>query len=121
MAAQNPQEVASQAASQRKSEQVSRADADILRRGLSTFAELGYQATTVRELAKRLIEQQPGGAWQARARVRAVRVGQPSGYGPRHTGGYPRPGRDAAGSAVLLGPATGAAPGQPRLPSVGRR
>jgi AcrR family transcriptional regulator len=29
-------------------------DAEILRRGLATFAELGYQATTVRELAKRL-------------------------------------------------------------------
>jgi TetR/AcrR family transcriptional regulator len=54
MVAQNPQEVASQAASQRKSGQITRADADIFRRGLSTFAELGYQATTVRELAKRL-------------------------------------------------------------------
>lgn len=29
-------------------------DAEILRRGLDTFAELGYDATTVRELAKRL-------------------------------------------------------------------
>jgi TetR/AcrR family transcriptional regulator len=54
MVAQNPQEVASQAASQRKSGQITRADADIFRRALSTFAELGYQATTVRELAKRL-------------------------------------------------------------------
>jgi AcrR family transcriptional regulator len=29
-------------------------DAAVLRRGLDTFAELGYEATTVRELAKRL-------------------------------------------------------------------
>ncbi|MGI5139264.1 MULTISPECIES: TetR/AcrR family transcriptional regulator [unclassified Streptomyces] len=33
---------------------VARDDAEILRRGLITFSELGYQATSVRELAKRL-------------------------------------------------------------------
>lgn len=33
---------------------MARDDADILRRGLAAFAELGYQGTTVRELAKRL-------------------------------------------------------------------
>ncbi|MEU4093185.1 TetR/AcrR family transcriptional regulator [Streptomyces sp. NPDC026673] len=50
----NAQEAAGRAASRGSGGQVARADADILRRGLDTFAELGYQATTVRELAKRL-------------------------------------------------------------------
>jgi AcrR family transcriptional regulator len=50
----NSQEAAGRAASPGSGGQVARDDADILRRGLATFAELGYQATTVRELAKRL-------------------------------------------------------------------
>lgn len=50
----NSREAADKAASRGSRGQVARDDADILRRGLDTFAELGYRATTVRELAKRL-------------------------------------------------------------------